>query len=181
MQVEQNDPCLSASPFSNELSHQDSQPLPGSWFDPDVDMYTENPDPDAYDPFGYNDHRDSHVNYAQRPLNDPVANTDVCNALYQQPTQHLTKNPSVQTANDIHLTANALSDHGGINYASTNDSQSELTFPYAHPSSQHPNSTFPGPSNESTGQSFSHQQSSIQFNSFESDNTMTRSTARSPR
>lgn len=182
MQVEQDDPCLSATPFSNELSHQGSQSLPGSWLvDRDVDIYTENPDPIAYDPVGYDDHRDSHVNYAQRPLNDPVANTNICSALYQQPAQHFTENPPVQTANDMNLMANSLSDHGGINYASTNHSRSELTFPYAHPSSQHSNSTFPAPSDENTDQSFSHQQSSIQFNSFESDNTMTRSTARNPR
>ena len=182
MQDEQDGLSSSTSLFPNELSHQDSQSLPGSQLpDRNVNIYTEMPDPHAYPFFGSHDHSNSHVDYALNPLNDTLADTDTYNDPYSQPAQHIIEHSSAQLVNDVSPMANRLSDHGDISYTSTNDSRSGLTFPYAHRSSQPPNSGFPSHFDGSIDQSFSHQQSSIQLNLFESDNNMTRSMVQNPR
>ena len=182
MQHEQDGLSLSTSPFPNELSHQDSQSLPGSQLpDRNLNIYTEIPDPNAYIFFGSHDHSNSHVDYALSPRNDTLADTGTYNDLYSQPDQHIIEHSPAQVVNDVNPMANGSSDHGDISYTSTNDSRSGLTFPYAHRSSQPPNSGFPSHFDGSIGQSFSHQQSSIQLNLFESDNNMTRSMVQKPR
>ena len=182
MQVEQDNLSLSASPFLNEFSHQDSQSLPGSRLvGRNVVTYTENPDPNAYILFGYHEHSDSPVDYTLRALNDPLANTGTYSALYSQPAHQITEDPPAQMVNDMNPMANGLSDPGNINYTLANDTRSGLAFSYAHRSSQHPNTNFLSRSDENTGQSFSHHQNSIPLNSFESDNCMTRSTVRNSR
>ena len=182
MQDEQDGLSLSTSPFPNEHSHQDSQSLLGSQLpDRNVNMYSEIPDPNAYIVFGSHDHSNSHVDYALSPLNDTLADTGTYNDLYSQAAQHIIEHSPAQVVNDMNPMANGLSDHGDISYTSTNDSRSGLTNPYAYPSSQHPNSGFPSHFNRNIGQSFSHQQSSIQLIPFESDNSMTRSTVQNPR
>ena len=182
MQVEQDNPSLSASPFSNEFSHQDSQSISGSRLvGRNLVTYTENPDPNAYILFDYHDHSDRPVDYTLHALNDPLANTSTYSALYSQPAHQITEDPPAQMVNDMNPMANGLSDPGNINYTSANDTRSGLAFSYAHRSSQHPNTNFLSRSDENTGQAFSHHQNSILLNSFESDNSMTRSTVRNPR
>ena len=131
--------------------------------------------------FDYNDHSDSQVDHALRALNNPLANTGIYSAQYSEPAQQSTGNFPVQIANDMNFMAHSLSDNGDINYASTNDSRSNLTFSYDHRSSDHPNSSFLSRSDENTRRSFSHQQNSIRLNSFESDNSMVHSTVPNPR
>ena len=177
MQDEQDGLSSSTSPFRNELSHQDSQSLPGSQLpDRNVNLYTEMRDPHAYTFYGSHDHGNSHVDY-----DDTLSATGTYNALYPEPPQRIIENSPAQMINDVNSMANGFSDRGDISYTSTNDSRSGLTNPYAHRSSQHPNSGFPSHFDGTIRQSFSHQQSSIQLIPFEPDNSMTRSTVQNPR
>ena len=162
MQAEGDTLSRSARSFSNEFSHQHSQSLTGSRLsDQNADIYSGNPDPNAYMPFGYND-------YALGTLHEPPAETGIYSAQYSEPARQFRAILPVQTANDMDPMAHSFSNIGETNYASTNDSRSNLTFSYEHRSSGHPNSGLLSRSHENTRRSFSHPHDSIQPNSFRS-------------
>ena len=179
MQAEQDALSLSARSFSNDFSRQHSQFLSGSSLgDQYVDIYSRNPDHNAYMLFGYNEHSDSRVDYAPLTLNELPASTGIYSAQYSHPAQQFTENSLFQATNYMHPMSHSFSDNGEINNASTNDNRSDLALSYEHWSSEHTSNGFPSHSHENVCRAFSHPQNNVQVNSFESsDNNMVRLTA----